>query len=409
MTVAPDPGWETLLTEVGRSLLSRAGVLRGDGASWEQVNALLRREHEGADPAVIAATVSQTQLREKAASKFGALASNMLVTQAGLEQASRQVVAQAHAERFSLAGVRRVADLGCGIGSESLAFKRAGLDVLAVEIDALTAAFANHNLDLISGRHEVLHADATVVATERLTPQDGVFIDPARRTRGHRETSRLACSHEYSPPLDFAFDLCSRHPSGVKLGPGFDRALLPSGAEAQWVSVNGETVETGIWFGDCARPGITRSALLLQTKAGVLSRHELTAAFDAPDAPVRDIGDYLYEPDGAVIRARLIGMLADHIGGGMVDPHLAYITSDREVATPFAQGFRVVEELPAKPKELARCLRERGIGTLEIKKRGVDVDPAQLRKQLRLRGSERATIIFARIGDARRCFLVERL
>ena len=42
---------------------------------------------------------------------------------------------------------------------------------------------------------------------------------------------------------------------GVKLGPGTDRDVIPAGAEAQWISVDGDVVELGVWFGQVARPG----------------------------------------------------------------------------------------------------------------------------------------------------------
>jgi len=38
------------------------------------------------------------------------------------------------------------------------------------------------------------------------------------------------------------------------------------------------------------------------------------------------------------------------------------------------------------------------VGTVEIKKRGVDVDPARLRKQLKLSGDGAATVILTRIA-----------
>src|SRR5690606_31643446 len=142
----------------------------------------------------------------------------------------------------------------------------------------------------------------SLVDVDSVDRVDGVFLDPARRTAGHRNTRRLTSPSDYSPSLEFAFGLAERFPVGVKLGPAFDRDLIPDHAEAQWVSVNGQLVETGIWFGSTARPDIRRSALVM--KENVI--HEICASDDWPDAPVQRLGEYLYEPDGAVIRARLI-------------------------------------------------------------------------------------------------------
>ncbi|MFC6236143.1 SAM-dependent methyltransferase, partial [Leucobacter soli] len=309
----------------------------------------------GAAPDLVAAALTQAGLREKARAKFGERAASMLFTPAGLEQATRAAVADLHARRFAAAGCRRVIDLGCGIGTESLALQAAGIDVRPVEIDPFTAAIAAHNLGI-----EVTVGDAESVG---IGDADGAFLDPARRTSGHRDTRRLSSPGDYSPSLDFAFGLADRLPTGVKLGPGFDRELIPDGAEAQWVSVDGQLVETGLWFGEVSRPGVRRAALVIRGDES----HELTAAADAADVGARRLGEYVYEPDGAVIRARLIGRLAEDLGAGMVGNGIAYLTADEARPTPFAQAFRVREVLPAGEKALRRALAARGIGRLEIK------------------------------------------
>lgn len=410
---APPPGWEFLLTRDGLAAVDRASVLlssgSGDDASRSiAANSALRRE--GLVPEHAAAVLAQAVLRRKAEAKFGDAARKLLFTPAGLEQATRLPVARLHAARFLAAGCTRVADLGCGVGAESMAFAGAGLGVLAVERDPFTAAVAEHNLRTLdevspSGgsaeRREVLVSSAESVP---LTGVDGAYLDPARRTAGHSATRRLPSPDDYSPSLSFAFDVAGRLPTGVKLGPGLDRELIPETAEAQWVSVDGQLVEMGLWFGAAAREGVARSALVVRD--GV--EHELAAAHEAPDAAVRELGAYLYEPDGAVIRARLIGGLAERLGAGMIHPAIAYLTADSLVPTPFAQAFRIVDELPSKEKELRRALSVRGIGSLEIKKRGADIDPAELRKRLKLRGPNRATLVITRTADRRIALLAER-
>lgn len=396
-------------------MLAAIADLRAAGASPTAINTKLRSQFDDRD--LIAAALTQSELRAKAVSKFGELSASMLFTQAGLEQASRLRVAELHAARFDAAGCTSVTDLGSGLGAESLAFLRAGLRVTAVEIDPLTARFARHNLAV---QHEQLTQPASTSAQPRppevvvadataleLGATDAVFLDPARRTSGHRDTRRLTSADDYSPSLDFAFDAVrGARAGGIKLGPGFDRALIPADAEAQWVSVDGSVVEMGLWFGAAARPGIRRSATVVRGTDGLVS--ELTAASDADDVPVRSLGKYLYEPDGTVIRARLIGQLAQELGAGMIDEHIAYLTADHLVATEFAQAFRIVDELPSREKELKRALRDRSIGSLEIKKRGVDVDPAALRTRLRLAGPNSATLILTRTERGHLALLAER-
>lgn len=403
------PGWDELATPAGLDLLDRIDAAAATGLDAAAIGGVLRAE--GTDPGLIAAALTQHDLRVRAASKFGSRrAAHMLFTPAGLEQASRFAVAERHAARFRAAGATRVADLGCGIGTESLAVLEAGLAPRAVELDPLTATFAAHNLAVAGAGPDdsVRVGDAEALGT---ADADAAFLDPARRTAGHRDTRRLAGPDDYAPSLGFAFGLAERMPTGIKLGPGFDRELIPDDAEAQWVSVGGQLVEMGLWFGAAARSGIRRSALILRAPGDPDSdpvADELHADADADDAEVRPLGGFLYEPDGAVIRARLIGLLAAQLRAGMLSDGIAYLTADALVPTPFATAFRVLETLPVKESELRRALAERSIGTLEIKKRGIDVDPAALRTRLKLRGSERATLVLTRVAGKHTALLVER-
>jgi hypothetical protein len=383
-----------LLSPEGLRLLDSLPRYESSNDALKSVAGLRKAGHS---PARVAAVLSQSRLRSRAAAKFGPFAERMLFTEAGLEQATRLKVAALHAGRFQGAGLTSIADLGCGIGADALAIAALDIGVLAVEKDEVTAALAAFNLAPWSNAR-VEHADATEVD---LTGIDGVYLDPARRDGARR----LNNPSDWTPSLDFAFDLASRYPTGIKLGPGIDRDLIPDDAEAQWVSVDHDVVELGLWFGALARPGIRRAALVI-TAAGAA---ELTASEDSDDAEVGELGEYIYEPDGSVIRARLIGDLARQLNARMLSDSIAYLTADTAVATPFATCFRVLDSFPYDEKRLKKELATRGVGTLEIKKRGIDVDPAQLRKKLSLKGKASATVILTRVAGRHTALLCERV
>jgi len=387
-----------LLTPEGLALLDATGpVITSDDA----LRAVSRLRAAGHGPELVAAVVTQARLRTRATAKFGLFAERMLFTRAGLEQATRMPVAARHAGRFRTAGLASVADLGCGIGGDSLAFAGADLRVLAVDADEVTSAITAYNLAIFGDDVRVQHARAEETD---LTDVEAAWLDPARRTAGHSETTRVGAD-EYTPSLPWVYELATRLPLGVKLGPAHDRAEIPADAEAQWVSDGGSVVELALWFGALARPGVHRSALVMRGDEA----HELTAAADTEDEPVRPLGAFLHEPDGAVIRARLIGEVARSLDAGMLSAGIAYATGDAPVTSPFVQSFRVREELPTDVKQLARALKSRDIGTLEIKKRGVDVDPAVLRRKLKLTGSGSATLFLTRRGDTRIAVLADRV
>lgn len=386
-----------LLSPEGLRLLDSLAPYQSQADIVRSVTELRRAGHSAG---LVAAVLSQSKLRARAAAKFGDFATQLLYTEAGLEQATRLSVAALHAGRFRAAGIERVADLGCGIGADALAMAAIGLRLTAVERDEVTAAIASYNLAAFPNV-TVVHADATTVSLDEV---DGVFLDPARRTAGHGATTRITDPGEYSPSLSFAFELATRMPAGIKLGPGLERELIPADVEAQWVSVNADVVEMGLWSGPLARAGILRSALVI----GSGGTHELTAAGDTEDAEVGELGPWLYEPDGAVIRARLIGNLARSLDARMVSAGIAWMTSGSAVDTPFAQRFAVEEVFPLDVGLLRKELRARGIGVLEIKKRGVDIDPAAFRKKLSLSGANSATLILTRIAGIRKAVLARR-
>ncbi|WP_396654937.1 THUMP-like domain-containing protein [Microbacterium paraoxydans] len=389
-----------LLTPAGLELLDALGPVT---STAEAAAAVSRLRAAGHSPALVSAVVGQAHLRARAAAKFGPFAARMLFTRAGLEQATRLGVAARHAQRIRRAGLTSVADLGCGIGGDALAFAGAGLAVHAVDADEVTAALAAYNLAPFGDDATVRHATAEDALGEPV-PGQAIWMDPARRTSGHSETRRVSAD-DYSPSLDWAFAVAAQRPTGIKLGPAHDRDALPADAETQWVSADGSVVELVVWSRELAREGVRRSALVIRGERS----HELTGPADAEDAPVRPLGAFLHEPDGAVIRARLIGDVARSLDAGMLDPRIAYLTSDAALTSPFVQSFRVRETLPITPKTINAALKTHGIGRIEIKKRGVDVDPAAFRRKLTLRGDAEATLILARFGDQRRAILADRV
>jgi hypothetical protein len=417
-------GVASLLTERGWALLESLPPYD------EQIAIALgeRLRREGYEPALVAAALTQSRLRAAAVGKFGPFAAGMLFTPTGLEQATRLSVAARHAQRFTSAGLTRIADLGCGIGADAMALATFDREVVAVERDELTAAVATLNL-----RHwpdaVVRCQDAT---TTDLSGVQGAFVDPARRTSGAHGGGprpggkRLLDPRAGSPPLSFVLALTERLPAvGLKTAPGIPHHLVPEGAEAQWVSVGGDVVEASLWFGMLAREGVRRAALVLPAERGATidpagsdaapdaSRESAGPAevtdVDLPEPGVGPVGAYLYEPDGAVIRSHLVGHVAGAVEGRLVDATIAYVTSDRLVRTPLARGYSVEEVMPFQLKTLRTWLRDRGVGRLTIKKRGTAVEPEQLRRQLRLSGDAEATVVLTRVAGRQSVLAVRPL
>ena len=384
-----------LLTDDGQGLLAEASAAAGDGSGGElALQATLRTR---ASAARVAAALTQVELRRRAEPKFGELAERMYFTREGLEQATRLPVARHRAGRLKAAATESLIDLGCGIGGDLVASAASGITTAGVDLDPVRVAVAEANLAALGLPGAVAVADATTVDTG---PFDVAYADPARRSSRGRTFS----PDGWTPPWSFVEELLMR-PACVKVAPGIPHELVPDGVEAEWVSDHGEVKEACLWSGRL-RTTERRATVIGQGGLATITDEDAPSLGET-GAGVRPVGDFLYEPDGAVIRAGLVTAVAAGVEGGLLDEHIAYVVSDRSFRTPFARGYRVVEELPYREKQLKAALRERGVGTLTIKKRGVSVSPDGLRQRLALHGDVTATLVLTRVAGHGTALLVE--
>jgi SAM-dependent methyltransferase len=376
----------------------------------------LRASH-GGGPA--AAAMGQVVLRRHAVAKFGGNAERLLFTRAGLEQATRARVAAWRAtelvdalRRAGLPGV--VVDLCCGLGADLLAFARAGLSATGLELDPATAALAQANVAALGlAAVTVGCGDATAAGT--LRPGVTVFVDPARRD----STGRLWSTHGWAPPWPFVQALLDGVAAGptdrippaavVKAGPAIPHDQVPPGVAADWVSDDGDVVEACLWSRALHdRPDRSHRAVLL----GNAPDPWILEGDPRNRAPAGDVTAYLHEPDGAVIRAGLVGAFAERVDGHVPAEGIGYVFTDQPQPSAFATTYRVLGELPHRTRALRQELRRLRVGALTIKARGVRIDPDRLRRELLAggrRGGDEATVVFSRTSTRRTiALLVQR-
>lgn len=406
----------------------------------DTLSAVTSLRSRGFSPEESAQIISLAQARTRARAKFGERAHTLMLTQEAAEQATRPVIAHYRAQRLRpVAGT--VADLGCGIASDSAVYAADRGAAVAVELDPLTASFAAKNLEFCP-QARVYSGDVTDYVHGKLLDAAGepvgiVWMDPARRElRGAKkaQTERLFDPEAFSPPFSFVLNLARTGvPMGVKLGPGFPHEGIPSPediaseanpnprVEAEWIQSEGSLAELVLWFNALAQEGVARTATsvretpvretpvrevsaeetdcdegpaegsaetsaLLPPYEAVSFRSPLTAeeAEQSVDVPVSlpQPGDYLLEPAPAIVRSHLVAEFAQSIGAFLLDEHLAYLCSAEPVEHPLVACYEVLEEIPLQEKQLKRWVREQGFTALTIKKRGVDIVPEQLRARL---------------------------
>lgn len=307
--------------------------------------------------------------RAAAAGKFAG-AETLFCDREAAEQTGSEIVAAHTAARF--AGYQHVADLGCGMGGDTLALARHAR-VLAIDRDPARRAMLAANVEAhgLADRVTVLDAEIEGWAPPDGSPVDAVWCDPSRRDSGGR---RLA-PESWSPPLAAALDAAARVPAaGLKLAPGIDLTLLPQDGEIEFVSLRRQLVAAVLWLGGLC--GAPRRATVLPAGAS------MSGEPDRGSTPCAEPGTYLYDPDPTVGRAALIDVLAGQIGAWKLEERVAYLSSDTRVSTPFARRFRVHAWLPFSERRLYEQLSAMGARRVEVMRRASPVDTNALERRL---------------------------
>lgn len=319
-------------------------------------------------------------LRRKAKVKFPH-AGQWLFTGEALEQSTAAAVAAHRAERLT---GRAVHDVTCSVGTELAALRDRADLVVGSDLDEVRVAMARHNVGRDGSMVLLCRADALAPVTRDTT----VVADPARRSGGRRTFD----PRDYTPALDELLEVYADRDLVVKCAPGIDfdqvRRLGFDG-EIEVTSLGGGVREACLWSPGLGTPGVTR-------RATILDRAEEITDTEPDDCSVAAPGRWIVDPDGAVVRAGLVRHYGARHGLWQLDPAIAYLSGD-ELPTG-VRGFEVMAEFGLTERTLRQELSARDVGALEILVRGVSVDPDELRTRLRLRGSQRLSLVITRIG-----------
>lgn len=387
MANLPDYVW--LVGDEGAAWLER--IAHDDRTELQQLDAL-RRDLSAERAGLV---VEQTALRRRAVDKFGDLAPRMFFTRTHLEQATDIWIARYKAARLGRAAYSGLVDYCCGIGG----------DLMPLCKSFLATGWDRSEIACLLAKANAPDAAVIVGDVEEQTPDQGVawHVDPDRRASGRRTTTVAA----YVPgPETVARWLTVNDCGAVKLAPA---AVVPpewEHAELEWITRGGECRQQVAWFGPLADAKRLRRAIIICEHGPA----DMFVGEPGLFVPARaDIGHYVYDPDPSILAGNLLGALTSVLGLNPLGHGSAYLTSDEYRFSSFAAAFHVRDCLPLRPTTIARYCSTHGIGRLEIKKRGVATEPGALRRRLRLRGDNMATLLLTRIGKREVAIVAERV
>jgi hypothetical protein len=381
-----------------RFLLSAPGreavyALKGYSIDSLTAGTRLRKLFPDISPDVLSAAVELSECRERGKRKF-TRASEMFFTREALEQATDEKVAKHRAERFR--GLGSVCDICSGIGGDSIALGFAVKNLICIDKNPARLLFCEENLRLQGLNAQMIVGDIFSL-TDILKECDAIFVDPSRRKEGKRSLDPF----RMEPPLDRVEDLLKKVPGGaVKLPASIREKDITIPHELEWVSTSEGLKEAVLWAGNLRRCKVSVS--LLHGNATLRDS-------DLPEeeAEIGMVGEYLYEPDPALIRSGLLGRKASSLSMQLLSREIAYTTSDSLIRDDFFQGFRILKRMKFNLKRLTMELNALDIGRVTVKKRGFPLLPEEVIRKLHLRGTGHAVVILTRIGQGHEAFIVE--
>lgn len=303
-----------------------------------------------------------------------------------LQMGSRWPLAERRAlELFRRFGDLRLLEIGAGIGGDTLELARTRA-FRTIEQDETRRKCLEHNLKA-SG-----FAEVEVQAGDGLALLEGaqaLYADPARRNAKGRQW------HDLTPDPAELWKLGL--PCCLKLSPGLDESQLPPGCDLDYVSHQGVCKEATVWT-----PGSGRVRAHLYRESGWL----VAERREPPPVGPLEPGMWLHEPDPAAIRAQIWYPLE----GWRIDETLALLATDPGSKSEWTQTFEVLEIADADRKNLVRLQKHYDFQPLEIKKRGFDVEPEELRKKLpRGAGGGAGVLYLTRVAGRHRAVVCRRV
>ncbi len=341
--------------------------------------ALIDRLRRKVSPGRAHLLLQQVALRYKARRKFSR-SEALFFLPVLLEQSTSEAISRYKA---TVLPKQPFADLCCGLGGDALGPVLEGVPVTCVDRSEFATELAAHNTRVYAPDHQ-----ATVVAADVTTFPIGQFaawhLDPDRRPKGYR-TTQLAT---HQPGVEVLRSLLDQNPNGLlKLAPATE---LPDdwdyACEREWIGELRECkqqwVRHGMFAGD---PG-THRATIIGSDGQVLGSVEgqpdngpggrVQLAFT--DQPL----EYLYEPHATVRAAGLTRQVAQTWGLSGIGRDAAWLTGPQIKPDASLARFRVVDAMPFHRKRVKQRIASLQWGTLEVKTRGVPLDPRNEQKVL---------------------------
>lgn len=250
--------------------------------------------------------------------------------------------------RVSTGNHRIMADLTGGFGIDTLFLSNLFETCHYVEPQRQLCDILSHNLKLLQFEHVQIHQTTMEDFIQDMEPVDFLYLDPSRR---NAQGSRVVSLEDCTPNIVQYKDILLQKARKVmlKLSPMLDikRALaqLPETKEIYVLALSGECKELLLLLDVGVQKPLQYHAVNIWLEGN--SMKEL--CFDFTDEEEQNaipkfdsqVGQYLYEPNAAILKAGAFKSLATHFGLNKLHPHTHLYTSDSLIKEFPGRIFRV--------------------------------------------------------------------
>lgn len=351
--------------------------------------ALQAKKYPAVDMAEAVVQIAGYQIAEKKVPLWAQTAGIRYPQHLSMEQCSSEVTARYKA---SLVSGDTLTDLTAGWGVDCSFLARNFRCADYVERQEMLCRIAAHNFPLLGLPHVRIHCADAVEYLQSMEPVDCLFLDPARRDSHGGKTVAIA---ECEP------DVCRLEPLLVekgktvmiKLSPMLDMASalrdLQYVRRIHVVSVNNECKELIILLRKAPDEEETAAGEVIisceQVVNNSVHQHFLFTFSEEKSAgcPLAEsVGNYLYEPGAALLKAGPYRLLATRYGVEKLHPNSHLYTSSGLVDFP-GRRFRVTAVSGFGKKDLKVLLE--GVEKANLTVRNFPSSVAELRKKLKLK------------------------
>jgi len=296
-----------------------------------------------------------SKARIKAKEKFQD-GNKLFLTRDDLRFATPDIVAEYRASRLKC---NAIADFGCGIGGQSMAFAKFCKKVYAIDNDGKKIEYAKRNADVRELKNiEFINSDfLDEKLKNKIKDSSIIFCDPSRATE---EKERNIDS--ISPIVDKILKIYPEKDFAIEIPPQIKPEKIDYDCEKEYLSLDFALNRLTLYFGKLKKCDVSAVSLP--------ERFRIENNKNEKELISSDILSYIYEVDSAIIKAGLLENLAFSIK----NPLFLYqknkktiLTSDYKIRNPFLRGYGVLAKCNPEIQSIIEKLKENNIGKITLR------------------------------------------